>query len=178
MPLVPLPKIPNLSLEQAVMLTVRAAQQAMHALGPAQRESAYETAMAKTLYYQNVPLLTQCATRKRAGPGNSTSTGPADMFIAGTLLVELKAGKPRIAQEHIDQVMRYHASICEEHREVRDNEIMAMVINFKRTGDVVQLWNNKQQKITSLHIDRESSDPFALKRAPILESISFEEREV
>ena len=142
MPVVSLPTIPNLSLEQAVLLTVRAAQQAMHALGPAQRESAYEAAMAKTLYYQNVPLLTQCPTRKRAGPGNSTATGPADMFIAGALLVELKAGKPRIAQEHIDQVMRYHASISEEHSEVRDNPILAMVINFKRTSDVVQLWDS------------------------------------
>ena len=71
---------------------------------------------------------------------------------------------------------RYHASICEEHKEVRENEILAMVINFKRTGDVVQLWNNKQQNITSLHVDRESSDPFALKREPIIESMSLEER--
>ena len=173
MPLVPIPKIASLTLDQTVLLTVRAAQQAMHALGPAQRESAYETAMAKTLYYQNVPLLTQCATRKRAGPGNSTATGPADMFIAGTLLVELKAGKPRIAQEHIDQVMRYHASIAEEHKEVRDNDILAMVINFKRTADVVQLWDNKQRKMTSLHVDRKSSDPLALTGDPMVESVCF-----
>lgn len=170
---VALPIINSLSLDQTVLVTVRAAQQAMHALGPAQRESAYETAMAKTLYYQNVPLLTQCATRKRAGPGNSTATGPADMFIAGTLLVELKAGKPRIAQEHVDQVMRYHASIAEEHKEVRDNEILAMVINFKRTADVVQLWDNKQRKITSMHVDRRSSDPLALTKAPTCEVACF-----
>lgn len=164
--MISLPQIPTLSVEQAILVTVRAAQQAMHALGSAQRESVYETAMSKTLFYQNIPFLTQCHTRKRAAPGITAATGPADMFIAGSLVVELKAGHSRIRREHIDQVMRYHASIAEEHKEVRDNELVAMVINFKRGADIVQLWESRQQIVTSLHVDRHSTNAFALIGTP------------
>jgi hypothetical protein len=172
--MIPLPVIPNLNTEQAVLVTVRAAQHAMHALGSAQRESVYESAMSKTLFYQNIPILTQCPTRKRAGPGNTTSTGPADMFVAGVLVVELKAGKSRISREHIDQVMRYHASIIEEHREVRENEVLAMVINFRKGTDTVQIWDNKYQQMTSLHVDRQSADPYALMGTPNTEPMTIQ----
>jgi GxxExxY protein len=172
--MISLPHIPNLSVEQAILVTVRAAQQAMHALGSAQRESVYESAMSKTLFYQNIPFLTQCPTRKRAAPGISAATGPADMFIAGSLVVELKAGHSRIRREHIDQVMRYYASIAEEHKEVRDNELVAMVINFKRGADVVQLWESRRQIVTSLHVDRSNISPFALLGTPTKESAPIE----
>jgi GxxExxY protein len=146
----------NISCQNAVILTLRAAARALYNLGPGQTEKTYEILMQKTLYDQHVPVLTQFDTHMRTEQGIIVYTGTCDLFVASNLVVELKARQASIKQDHIDQVMRYRQSIIGLHDNKKDEMVQAMIINFTRMNqhDVMQVWQNTSNDTNTLLVDR------------------------
>ena len=117
---------------------IAAAQTAMHELGRAHSERAYEECMANYFYHRRIPYMRQRQFFQEV-QGEIIPVGVADLEVAHSVILELKAGNVNINDDHKAQLLRYMHAARNRNKE---RSIMGGVLLFGKDG-ALRVWEHR-----------------------------------